>query len=81
MSQLPKDGVPPWDFHAPDKHIRDVSSAMTEAFGMLKIYEYTKEEEYLDNTLELVNDCLKLAFNDECQRMMEQLNLLAPTQS
>lgn len=38
---------------------------MTGAFGMLKVYEYIKEEEYLDNASRLLKDCLKLAFNDE----------------
>ncbi|CUM49761.1 unnamed protein product [Debaryomyces tyrocola] len=65
LSHLPEDGVPPWDFHAPDKNIRDVSSGMVAAFGMLKIYEYTKEEEYLNNALKLVNDCTKLCFNKQ----------------
>lgn len=32
---------------------------------MLKIYEYTKEKNIWILLLELVNDCLKLAFNDE----------------
>ena len=65
LSILPEDGVPPWDFHAPDKNIRDVSSGMVAAFGMLKIYEYTEEDEYLINALKLVNDCTKLCFNKE----------------
>lgn len=65
LSHLPEDGVPPWDFHAPDKNIRDVSSGMVAAFGMLKIYEYTEEDEYLINALKLVNDCTKLCFNKE----------------
>lgn len=65
MSRLPEDGVPPWDFHAPDNHIHDVSSGMAAAFGMLKIYEYTKEEEFLNSALKLVHDCTKHCFNEE----------------
>lgn len=64
MGQLPADGVPPWDFNAPDKYIRDVSSGMAAAFGMLKIYEYIKEEWYLNSALKLVYDCTNLAFNE-----------------
>ncbi|CUM49803.1 unnamed protein product [Debaryomyces tyrocola] len=63
LSQLPEDGVPPWDFHAPDKQIRDVSSGMAAAFGMLKIYECIKDEEILNSALKLVRDCINLAYN------------------
>ena len=65
LSRLPEDGVPPWDFHAPDNHIHDVSIGMAAAFGMLKIYEYTKEEEFLNSALKLVHDCTKHCFNEE----------------
>jgi len=67
MSQLPEDGVPPWDFHAPDKEIKDVASAMAAGLGMLKIYEYTKEEWFLNSALKLVFDCTKIAYNDEAK--------------
>lgn len=63
LSKLEEDGVPAWDFAAPDKHIKDVSAGMVTALGLLKLYEVTKEEKYLNSALELVTNCLKLAYN------------------
>lgn len=79
LSKLPEDGVPPWDFDAPDKHIRDVSSGMAAAFGMLKIYECIKDEEILDSALKLVNDCIKLAYNKKATLNDDGTVELGPT--
>lgn len=54
LSQLADDGVPQWDFGAPDGHIKDTSAAMITALGLLTIYESTKEEKYLELCLKLV---------------------------
>lgn len=67
VSKLPEDGVPPWDFDAPDKHIRDVSSAMAAALGMIRIYEVEKDEEILKKGLKLVRDCINLSYNNDAK--------------
>lgn len=67
ISQLPEDGVPAWDFDAPDKNIRDVSAAMAAALGIIRIYEIEKDEEYLKLGLKLVRDCIKLSYNGDAK--------------
>lgn len=79
LSKLPEDGVPPWDFVAPEKHIRDVSSGMAAAFGMLKIYECIKDEEILNSALKLVSDCIKLAYNKKATLNDDGTVELGPT--
>lgn len=58
LSRLPEDGVPPWDFDSPEQDVKDVSSAMVVALGMLINYSTTKDESTLKRALQLVKDCV-----------------------
>lgn len=62
LDHLPEDGVPPWDFQAPDSHVKDTSAAMVAAVGLLLIYQATEEEKYLVLALKLVLDTVEIAF-------------------
>lgn len=65
LSKLPADGVPPWDFGAPDKEVKDTSAAMICALGLIKIYEATNDSEYLTSGLRLVNNTINFAYTNE----------------
>lgn len=67
VKQLPEDGVPAWDFNAPDKNTRDVSSGMAAALGMIRIYEAEKEEKFLKMGLKLLRDCIRLSYNNDAK--------------
>ncbi|GAB5592776.1 hypothetical protein Unana1_07676 [Umbelopsis nana] len=55
-----QNGVPGWDFDAPDHDaVKDVSAAMTAAEGMIKIYNYTHNEKYLQYGLQLLDSCIE----------------------
>lgn len=47
---LPEDGIPYWDFNAPNipNEPRDVSAGAIVASALIELYGYTKEETYLD---------------------------------
>lgn len=60
LSHLPQDGVPPWDFQAPDSHVKDSSAAMVAAVGLVLIYQASNELKYLQAALKLARDTLKL---------------------
>ena len=47
---LPEDGIPYWDFDDPDipNVSRDASAAAIVASGLVELYEYTKNEDYLN---------------------------------
>ncbi|KAK6458510.1 Six-hairpin glycosidase [Scheffersomyces xylosifermentans] len=64
-SKLPADGVPPWDFDAPDKDRKDASAAMISALGFIKIFEATKNEQFLTNGLKLVRDTISLSLTNQ----------------
>lgn len=64
LSQLSEDGVPQWDFGAPDSHIKDTSAGMIAALGLLTIYENTKDETYLEKCLEMVLAVVKSSYVD-----------------
>lgn len=65
VSKLPDDGVPAWDFGAPDKDIKDTSAAMICALGLIKIYEATNDSEYLISGLKLVSNTISFAYTNE----------------
>ncbi|ODV76723.1 glycoside hydrolase family 88 protein [Suhomyces tanzawaensis NRRL Y-17324] len=65
FSRLSEDGVPAWDFDAPSNNIKDVSAAMATALGLLKIYEHTKDNKFLEKGVKLVSDTLKFTYNGE----------------
>ncbi|TXD50433.1 glucuronyl hydrolase [Polaribacter sp. IC066] len=47
---LPEDGIPYWDFDAPNipNEPRDVSAGAIVASALIELYEYTKDETYID---------------------------------
>ena len=54
---MPEDGIPYWDFAHPDipNISRDVSAATVVASGLVELYEYTKNEAYLNYSKKVVN--------------------------
>ncbi|QOD60941.1 glycoside hydrolase family 88 protein [Polaribacter haliotis] len=54
---LPKDGIPYWDFEDPSipNAPRDVSAATVISSGMVELYQYTKNEKYLDYSKKVIN--------------------------
>ncbi|WP_298551480.1 glycoside hydrolase family 88 protein [uncultured Algibacter sp.] len=54
---LPEDGIPYWDFsHSDIPNIpRDVSAATVVASGLVELYQYTKNEAYLNYSKKVVN--------------------------
>lgn len=64
LSRLPENGVPPWDFDSPETEIKDISSAMVVALGMLTNYSTTKDEGTLLRALQLVQDCVNHSYSN-----------------
>ena len=54
---LPKDGIPYWDFNDPSipNAPRDVSAATLVASGLVELYEYTKDKTYLKYSNKVIN--------------------------
>lgn len=63
-SNLSDDGVPSWDFNAPDSHIKDTSAGLATSLGLLIIYENTKDQKFLISALKLVADIISLSYVD-----------------
>ncbi|KAK9326546.1 Six-hairpin glycosidase-like protein [Lipomyces starkeyi] len=63
FQNLPEDGVPPWDFDAPQPTYRDTSAAMIAANGYLSMFENTNENEYLRRALYLIKSTLKTSLS------------------
>jgi hypothetical protein len=64
LSRLPEDGVPQWDFDAPDGHVKDTSAAMITANALLILYEATKDDTFLVWALKLANSTVELSYVD-----------------
>lgn len=67
LDHVGADGVPAWDFDAPDSNVKDTSAAMITVLGLLKLYESTKQEEHLKNGLILLKNTFAFAFNGDAQ--------------
>ena len=54
---LPEDGIPYWDFNDPSipNAPKDVSAATLVASGMVELYEYTKDNAYLNYSKKVIN--------------------------
>jgi hypothetical protein len=54
---LPEDGVPYWDFKAPNipNESRDVSASAIIASALVELFEFTKNEDYLNYSKKLIN--------------------------
>jgi uncharacterized protein YyaL (SSP411 family) len=61
LLRLPEDGVPYWDFDAPQPGPRDTSAALVTAYGMLLLYKHAPEDsvKYLEAAIRLVNAVVK----------------------
>ncbi|WP_158837298.1 glycoside hydrolase family 88 protein [Polaribacter sp. L3A8] len=55
---LPEDGIPYWDFDAPNipNEPRDVSAGAVVASALVELYEYTKNETYLNYSKKFMNN-------------------------
>ncbi|KIW89437.1 uncharacterized protein Z519_09593 [Cladophialophora bantiana CBS 173.52] len=66
LSRLPKDGIPPWDFDAPEPAVKDTSAATIAASGMLYLISTARPDQsalskYLLRAKELVYNTLAYA--------------------
>ena len=54
---LPKDGIPYWDFSHPDipNISRDVSAGVIVASALVELYKYTKNSKYLEYSKKIIN--------------------------
>ncbi len=54
---LPEDGIPYWDFDAPKipNEPRDASAGALVASALIELYQYTKEQKYLDFSDKIMN--------------------------
>ncbi|WP_136480728.1 glycoside hydrolase family 88 protein [Cognatitamlana onchidii] len=61
---LPKDGIPFWDFDDPDipNVSRDASAAAIVASGLVELYGYTKNEDYLNYSKKVVTSLKSNAY-------------------
>lgn len=66
LRRLPADGVPPWDFDAPQPGPKDTSAAMVAAYGMLLLFESLPDEiRYLDGALRIVSGVVASSLSPE----------------
>jgi len=57
ISQLPDDGIPPWDYFASHhlKKIKDASAAAILASALIELEEYTQNKQYLAVAIKIMN--------------------------
>ncbi|WP_157289325.1 glycoside hydrolase family 88 protein [Devosia marina] len=66
LDQLPGDGVPPWDFQAPDDlPYKDASAGAIASFGLIKLYDVTGNRSYLDTASRLLYALFDTCANDQ----------------
>ncbi|KAI8941890.1 hypothetical protein NX059_000004 [Plenodomus lindquistii] len=67
ISRLPENGVPYWDFDAPEPGPRDTSAALVAAYGMLLLHKNTPGEsrKYLKAAIRLVEAVVKMSLAPE----------------
>lgn len=65
LSRLGDDGVPAWDFDAPDPETKDTSAAMITVLGLVKLYEHTREEAYLEKGLKLLKSTIDHSYSGD----------------
>jgi unsaturated chondroitin disaccharide hydrolase len=71
LAHLPPDSVPPWDFKAPAGAPKDASAGAIAAYGLLRLYELTDEQRWLDAAVRLVR-----GLRDACENQGEGVGLL-----
>lgn len=67
LSQIGSDGVPAWDFGAPDQELKDSSAAMIAVLGLLKIFQNTKKRNFLIAALKLLKNTIDHCFNGDAK--------------
>lgn len=68
LDRLPADGVPPWDFDAPQPSPRDTSAAMIAAYGMLLLFEAEPDNrKYYDAALCIASGVIKTSLSPEAR--------------
>ncbi|SGZ49613.1 CIC11C00000003027 [Sungouiella intermedia] len=67
LSRIGDDGVPAWDFDAPDPDIKDTSAAMITVLGLIKIFEHTGEKQHLNSGLKLLKDTIAYAYDGDAK--------------
>ena len=68
LDRLPADGVPPWDFDAPQPCPRDTSAAMIAAYGMLLLFEAEPDNrKYYDAALWIASGVVKTSLSPEAR--------------
>jgi len=68
LDRLPTDGVPPWDFDAPQPGPRDTSAAMIAAYGMLLLFEAEPDDwKYYDAALWIASGVMKTSLSPEAR--------------
>lgn len=68
LDRLPTDGVPPWDFDAPQPSPRDTSAAMIAAYGMLLLFEAEPDDrKYYDAALWIASGVMKTSLSPEAR--------------
>lgn len=68
LARLPADGVPPWDFDAPQPGPRDTSAAMIAAYGMLLLFEAEPDNrKYYDAALWIASGVIKTSLGPQAR--------------
>lgn len=68
VARLPADGVPFWDFDAPQPAPKDTSAAMVAAYGLLLLFEALPEHaEYLSAALQIASGVIGTSLTPEAR--------------
>ena len=69
LTRLPPDGVPFWDFDAPEPAPRDTSAAMVAAYGMLLLFEAERRDnkKYYDAAMRIVSGVVRTSLSPEAR--------------
>lgn len=68
LTRLPADGVPFWDFDAPQPAPKDTSAAMVAAYGLLLLFEALPEHpEYLSAVLRIASGVISTSMATEAR--------------
>jgi uncharacterized protein YyaL (SSP411 family) len=69
LAQLPPDGVPFWDFDAPQLAPQDTSAAMVAAYGMLLLFEADRADnsKYYDAAMRIVSGVVRTSLSPEAK--------------
>ena len=70
LERLPADGVPFWDFDAPQPAPRDTSAAMVAAYGMLLLFEAERSQrKYLEGAMKIVSGVIETSLSPSARML------------